>query len=240
MRDIAVRSRLLAPHLLLFAVLPSAFAAIPLKPVKKTPTELRTDYLDKVTQGFAAPPPSRSLGSLWSPDGVLSDTSTDYKARSLHDTVVVLVSVQTTAAQSGNVNSARNFSTNSAISGLVGALSTHGVNPLLTAQSSTALKGQGQTSSNTTFTTSLAGEVIAVLPNGNLVVEAHRQIFMNNQHEEVVVRGVARPGDITPNNVVASAALTDLEIEMKGKGIISDSVRPPNPLTRAVLWLFGF
>jgi hypothetical protein len=27
---------------------------------------------------------------------------------------------------------------------------------------------------------------------------------------------------------------------MKGKGIISDSVRPPNILTRTVLWLFGF
>jgi flagellar L-ring protein precursor FlgH len=111
---------------------------------------------------------------------------------------------------------------------------------LSTLKSSTSLKGQGQTSSNTTFTTSLAGEVIAVLPNGNLVVEAHRQIDMNNQHEEVIVRGVARPGDISPFNVVPSAALSNLEIEMKGKGIISDSVRPPNPLTRAVLWLFGF
>ena len=62
----------------------------------------------------------------------------------------------------------------------------------------------------------------------------------NNQHEEVIVRGVARPGDISPTNVVPSSALSSLEIEMKGKGIISDSVRSPNPLTRAILWLFGF
>jgi flagellar L-ring protein precursor FlgH len=34
--------------------------------------------------------------------------------------------------------------------------------------------------------------------------------------------------------------LSALEIELKGKGIISDSVRPPNALTRAILWLFGF
>jgi len=27
---------------------------------------------------------------------------------------------------------------------------------------------------------------------------------------------------------------------MKGKGIISDGVRPPNFLTRAVLWLLNF
>jgi len=63
---------------------------------------------------------------------------------------------------------------------------------------------------------------------------------MNNQHEEVIVRGIARPGDITPSNSVPSSSLSALEIELKGKGIISDSVRPPNPLTRAILWLFGF
>lgn len=211
-----------------------------IKPLKKSSAELRSDYLSRLMLSSNSLPLPRATGSLWSPDAVLADPSADYKARALHDTVIIRASVQTTASQSGNVNSSRDFSTNSAISGLIGALSTQGTNPLLTAQSSASLKGQGQTSSNTIFTTSLAGEVIAVLSNGNLVVEAHRQIDMNNQHEEVIVRGVARPGDISPANVVPSAALSNLEIEMKGKGIISDSVRSPNPLTRAVLWLFGF
>lgn len=211
-----------------------------LKPPKKSPEELRQDYLEKLTAHLNEGSAPRTTGSLWSPDAALADPSADYKARQLHDIVVVQASVQTNATQSGNVGSQRDFSTTSAISGLLGALSTKGVNPLLTANSSTALKGQGTTSSATTFTTNLTGEVISVLPNGNLVVEARRAIDMNNQHEEVIVRGVARPGDISPANIVPSAALSSLEIEMKGKGIISDSVRPPNPLTRAVLWLFGF
>ena len=238
MTPIRIRRTLTA--LSLCGALAPALHAIPFKPVKKSPDQLRSEYLSRATNGYVGGAPTHSLGSIWSPTGTLSDPSADYKARSLYDTIVVQVSVQTTATQSGNVNSSRDFATNSAISGLVGALSTHGVNPLLTANSSTTLKGAGATNSNTTFSTSLTGQVIAVLPNGNLVVEAHRQIFMNNQHEDVTVRGIARPGDITPNNVVASASLSDLEIEMKGKGIISDSVRPPNPLTRAVLWLFGF
>lgn len=217
--------------------------AVPLKALKqpkKSPEELREEYLGKLLQNAGPYTGKRTPGSLWSPDAILGDPSADYKARALHDTVIVQASVQTTAAQSGNVGSQRDFSTTSAITGLLGALSTTATNPLFNANSSTSLKGAGSTSSNTTFTTAMAGEVIAVLPNGNLVVEAHRQIFMNNQHEEVIVRGVARPGDISPANVVPSAALSSLEIEMKGKGIISDSVRSPNPLTRAVLWLFGF
>jgi flagellar L-ring protein precursor FlgH len=168
------------------------------------------------------------------------DFSNDYKARKINDTVVILVSVQTTAAQSGDVNNSRAFQTSSAITGLAGNLSTAGVNPLFAGNSSTTLKGSGATNSSTTFNTSLTAQVIAVLPSGNLVVEAQRKIFMNNQHEDVTIRGILRPNDIGTNNTVSSAALGNLEIEMKGKGIISDTTRPLNALTRAVLWLVGF
>jgi flagellar L-ring protein precursor FlgH len=102
------------------------------------------------------------------------------------------------------------------------------------------LKGQGQTAAGSQLTTRLTGHVIAVLGNGNLVVEAERQVYMNNQRETMIVRGVVQPADISGNNSVLSTALANLEIEMKGKGIISDSTRPPNAITRAILWLFGF
>lgn len=224
--------------LLLIFSLSSRSAA--LKPAKKTSEQLRSDYLAKVAESWSAPAPKATTGSLWSPDGALTDVSADYKARVLHDVLTIAVSVQTTAAQSGTVNNSRSFSTNSAITGLMGALSTAGTNPLFAANSASALKGQGQTSSNTAFTTTLTGEVIAVLPNGNLVVEAHRQIDMNSQHEEVILRGIARPGDITDSNIIASTSLGQLEVELKGKGIISDNIRPPNPIARAIMWLFNF
>ncbi len=216
----------------------TTFAGI--KPPRKTTQELRADYLMHLQEEYMPPPEARTVGSLWSAENALGDLSSDYKAQNVNDTIVVQVSVQTTAAQSGNVNSQRTFATTSGISGIVGGIATHGTNPLLNANSATSLKGQGQTSSNTTFLTSLTGQIIAVLANGNLVVEAERQIVMNNQHEDLVIRGIVRPGDISSNNTIPSAALGNLEIEMKGKGIISDSTRSPNPLTRAVLWLFGF
>jgi flagellar L-ring protein precursor FlgH len=90
------------------------------------------------------------------------------------------------------------------------------------------------------LSTSLAGQVIAVLPNGNLVVEAERKIVMNNQKETMVVRGVARPGDISSANSIASSSLMNLEVELKGKGVVSDATRSPNPLIRALLWAVSF
>jgi flagellar L-ring protein precursor FlgH len=210
------------------------------KPVKKdNPAQLRADYLARLQEQTPAAS-NRTVGSLWEPDGNLGDFSTDYKARKLNDTLILLVAVQTTAAQSGDASSQRAFQTSSGITGLPGGLSTKTLGTLFNANSATQLKGAGATDSSTTFQTALTAQVIAVLPSGNLVVEAQRKIFMNNQHEDVIVRGVVRPNDIGPSNTVASTSLGNLEIEMKGKGIITDSTRPVNPITKAILWLFGF
>jgi flagellar L-ring protein precursor FlgH len=227
--------------LLLLAVAPLPAVGFGKKNKNNTAVQTRTDYIAKLQEHDVQADSAKTVGSLWSPVGnVLGDLSTDYKARKLNDTIVILAAVQTTAAQSGNSSYQRTFATASGITGLAGDVKTTGLNPLLNANSATQLQGQGSTSSNTAFQTSLTGVVVAVLPSGNLVVEAQRKIFMNNQHEDVTVRGVVRPGDIGPNNTIASAALSSLEIEMKGKGIIADSTRPLNPITKALLWLIGF
>jgi flagellar L-ring protein precursor FlgH len=214
-------------------------AATPKKP-KSNADQSRVDYIARLQQRDVPAPTGQTLGSLWSPGNTLGDLSIDYKARKLNDTITILVAVQTTAAQSGDSSYQRTFQTSSGITGLPGSLNTNPLNPLFNANSSTALKGAGATDSKTTFATSLTGQVIAVLPSGNLVIEAQRRIFMNNQHEDVTVRGVVRPNDIGPSNTVSSASLSNLEIEMKGKGIIADSTRPLNPITKAILWLVGF
>ena len=216
-----------------------AFGAGKPKEKGKTPAMLRTEYITRLQQQYVPTADEHTVGSLWSAQSPLHDFSVDYKAHHLNDTITIQVAVQTTATQSGTVDSERTFSTSSNVTGVLGKAPVS-TNPLLAANSSSALKGQGSTATNTLFATSLTGQVIAVLPNGNLVIEAKRQIFMNNQHEDVTVRGMIRPGDIGPANTVPSTALSNLEIEMKGKGIISDGVRPPNFLTRAVLWLLNF
>jgi flagellar L-ring protein FlgH len=227
--------------LVLLAV-PPLFASSPwskVKPHPKTPEQLREEYIARLQQQYVPASEQNTVGSLWSAQNLLGDFSSDYKARNLNDTITIVASVQTTAAQSGTVDSERTLTSSSSITGLLGRTPS-AVNPLLSGQSASVLKGQGSTASNTTFATSLTGQVIAVFPNGNLVIQAERQIFMNNQHENVTVRGMIRPGDIGPANTVASSALSNLEIEMKGKGIIADGVRPPNAITRAVLWLLNF
>jgi len=210
------------------------------KSVKQDPQQTRNEYITRVQQQSSAVEPVRTTGSLWVPGGALTEVASDYKARRLDDVVTILVTEETTAQSTGNVDSERSFQTSSAITGLPGRMKTGGVNPLFGAQSSNQLKGQGSATNTSKLLTSLSGRVIALLPNGNLVVEAERVVFMNDQHETMIVRGVLRPGDISTTNTAPSTALSNLEVELKGKGVITDSTRRPNPAVRALLWLIGF
>lgn len=205
----------------------------------KDPQQSRAEYLEKL-QEQNIPAPVTTVGSLWSPGSTLTDMSADYKAHRIGDIIMLQVLEQTTAQSAGAVDSQRSFQTNSGITALPGKLKVSGVNPLFGAQSSTQLKGQGTSSNTSKLLTTVSAQVISVLPNGNLVVEAQREVFMNNQHETLFARGVLRPGDINPDNTAPSTALANLEIELKGKGVISDSTARPNPIMRAILWFVGF
>jgi flagellar L-ring protein precursor FlgH len=207
---------------------------------KKSPKS--EDYLaEYVMRATAMTSPTATPGSVWTPQSPYSDMSSDYKARNVNDIIVIQVVESTTSTEDGAVKSARTFSASSGISAFLGTLSPNARAQNLFSPSSTrSLNGQAQTSSDSTLNTSLSGRVVQVLPNGFLVIEAIRQMFMNNQHQTVIIHGVVRPGDINSSNTVASTAISNLEVELKGHGVISDGVVPPNKLVRLILKIVGF
>ena len=201
------------------------------------------DSLAEYVQRVSARAPeaaSTTPGSLWSDTGRLANMVADYKASRIGELVTINVVQNLSATSTGNVSSNRTFSANSGITALPGQLKTTGVASLFSPNSAQALSGKAQATSQTSLSTTLTGRVAAVLPGGTLVVEAERQITMNNQHETVVLRGLVRPGDLDASNTVASNHVGELEVEVKGKGVVSDGTRPPNPVVRWILRLVGF
>jgi flagellar L-ring protein FlgH len=191
-------------------------------------------------QSSEAPPVSRTPGSLWIDSGRMASLTTDYKGRTAGDLVTILVVQDVTASNTGGVSTDRSFKASSGVDSLPGKLKVGGAASLLGLHSAETLAGKAQASSSSKLRTSLAGRVMAVLPSGNLVVEAERSIVMNNERQNIVVRGVVRPGDIGPDNSVLSNAIANLELEIKGKGVISDGTRPPHPLLRFILRILNF
>lgn len=197
------------------------------------------EYIQRVS-AKAVPPAPSTPGSLWTDSGRLADLVSDYKASRVGDLVTISVAQNLSATSTGNVSSNRSFSASSGITALPGQLKTTGVANLFSPSSTQGLTGKAAATSQTSLSTTLTGRVAAVLPSGTLVVEAEREITMNNQHETVILRGLVRPGDLDAANTVVSNFVGDLEVEVKGKGVISEGTRPPNPIMKWILRVLGF
>lgn len=196
-------------------------------------------YLTRMEQE-SPPVVSKTTGSLWLDAGRLASITSDYKALHVGDLITIVVSQNITANNAGSVSSQRNLTASSGISALPGQLKTTGVASLFSPTSAYSLAGKGQAATTSSLTTNLAGRVVAVLPSGALVIESERQLTMNNEKQTLLLRGMVRPGDIAPNNTITSDAIANLELELKGKGAISEGNRPPNVILRAILRVLNF
>ncbi len=182
-----------------------------------------------------------SPGSLFSSTGQLADAVRDLRASRLDDLVTILVSDRASANAKGTTNTARKSSAKAGISSLGGVLNSTTALPNMASMSGDQqLQGQGETSRESTFSTTLSARVTHVLPNGNLVVEGEKQIAVNSERQMVMVRGIVRPADLTSGNVIQSDRLSDLEVRINGRGVVADSVRRPFILYRILMGLLPF
>lgn len=197
------------------------------------------EYLHDLHE-MPASAPVRPPGSLWSDNAGVGQLAADYKAGRLNDSIIIRIVEQTTANQTGTVNAQRSLSATSGITGLPGDLKTKGVTQLFSPNSTYQLKGQGQAASNSSIQSTLSGTVVAVLTSGAMVVEARHSVLADNQHQDITLRGIVRPGDIASDNSILSSQMSNLELEIRGKGVVSDGTRQPNVVMRTLLRLLNF
>jgi flagellar L-ring protein precursor FlgH len=86
--------------------------------------------------------------------------------------------------------------------------------------------GSGSTDRIETMTAFMTARVMNVTTNGNLYIEGRRQIRVNNETQFIILSGLIRPTDISPNNTVLSSYIADAKIEYLGSGSVSDKQRP--------------
>jgi flagellar L-ring protein precursor FlgH len=218
----------------------AAKKAKPVVAAKATPPETAlSTYIQRVREQQAAE--VKSTGSIWSPEGRLVRLGTDAKAVRLHDVVSVVVTESLAASTDGQVKNARASNANSGLTSLFGALkAANALQNLVGMSTASGLTAQGQSTTNSSLATTFGAEVVDVLPNGMLVVQATRQITFSQQTQLIKLRGLVRPEDVSSQNQVQSTAMTDLELEVTGKGIVNDSTYRQNPLVRLLEKLVVF
>lgn len=207
---------------------------------KPTPPDVALNaYIARVRAENAAE--VRTPGSIWVENGRLTRLSSDVRASHIHDPISIVVSESLAASTDGTVKNSRASNATSQISAFLGKLSGgNALNNLLNQSSSSGLNAQGQSVTNSSLSTILGGEVEDVLPNGMLVIQAVRQVAFNQQTELIRLRGLVRPDDINVQNQVLSTTITDLELEVVGKGIINDYTYRQNAVVRFLQKLLVF
>jgi flagellar L-ring protein precursor FlgH len=184
---------------------------------------------------------SLSPGSLWREGRPSSMLFTDARALRTNDLVVIKIEERADAKRSAGTDINRESSSEAQISAFLGMLEklNKGGKLDVAGMSKTAFKGQGQTDRSESLTATVPAMVRKVLSNGNLFIEGHRVILVNQEEQHFYISGVVRPIDIDQENSVKSSMVADAEIEFVGRGVLTDNQKQ-GWFSRYLGWLWPF
>jgi flagellar L-ring protein precursor FlgH len=176
-------------------------------------------------------PQPAAEGSLWQENGTMGELFINPKARRVGDIVTIKIVESSKASNNATTSTGRDSSVDVGIDKFLGlennVVPTQGLNPLsrIAGSASNKFTGQGGTSRSGDLNAYITTRVIGVLPSGNLAISGSREVIVNNEAQMIMVSGVIRPRDISPDNVVQSTFISDARIAYSGSGIVNDQQR---------------
>jgi flagellar L-ring protein precursor FlgH len=181
-------------------------------------------------------------GTLYSDSAPSLYLFRDLKARSVNDILTIQINENATASNSANTSTKKEGDVSvkaSSLGGLEKGNSALNFASILAGASSLNFAGQGSTSRAGQLQAFVSARVIEVFPNGDLGIEGVKEVTINRERQVLRIRGIVRPRDITPNNVVLSTAIGNMEVVFDGKGIVSDANKP-GFIYRLLQWVVPF
>ena len=184
-----------------------------------------------------------SPGSLWRDGRAASTLYTDARALRENDLVVIKVEEIADARRNSDTDLTRQSKTDLQLAALFNRQShtpaVLSVNGGLTGSTDQSFRGLGSSARSERLLATVPSLVRKVLPNGNLFIEGHRVVLVNNEEQHFYISGVIRPIDIEQDNSIKSTMVADAEIEFTGKGDLSDNQRQ-GWFARHLGWIWPF
>jgi flagellar L-ring protein precursor FlgH len=209
----------------------------------------QTTQVIPIKEQVALPPtakpaaPAVDDGSLWNDNSLFSDMFKDVKARKVGDIVTIKIEESSQATNKADTKTGRTSSLEAGIDKLFGLedwYQNHVLdwysdswpkvnpfgNPSVKGSISSDFDGTGTTSRSGDLSAFMTAQITEVLPNGNLRIIGSREVMVNNENQLIILSGVVRPRDITPENIILSTYISEAKIAYSGTGIVDDRQRP--------------
>ena len=158
----------------------------------------------------------------------------DQRASQVGDILTIDISFDDKAQFNNETQTQRTTAENDGISNLFGfeqqipKVLPHAANPasLVNINGTTNNDGKGAITREEQVTLEVAAMVMQVLPNGNLVVQGHQEMRVNNEVRDLQITGVLRPQDITAINTTTLDKLAEARVSYGGRGALTDDQAP--------------
>jgi flagellar L-ring protein precursor FlgH len=154
----------------------------------------------------------------------------DPRAMHVGDVITVNVSVADNAKMSNTTSRSRTNSDNANLTNLFGLEKV--LPPVIDPSSVVKMGsdnsnvGSGKIERSEALSMTLAALVAQVLPNGNLVIDGHQQVRVNNELRDMRLSGIVRREDITQDNTVNLSQIAEARVIYGGVGTMSDVQQP--------------
>ena len=167
--------------------------------------------------------------SLWmSPRNNERGMFADKRATRKGDLLTVIVAESTVTSNVQNTTSSKKTSINDKVTQWLftpaaSGFGTHnGELPATNITGDNSYTGGGSIGNLQSFNTSFTVSIIDTRPNGTLVIEGVRQVLVSGERQYVILTGIVRPEDITPENTIESTRIADAQIEMLSEGTLTE------------------
>ncbi|MFM1770677.1 MAG: Flagellar L-ring protein precursor [Verrucomicrobiota bacterium] len=174
--------------------------------------------------------PSLTGQSLWQ-DGNSRPLVADKRAAMVGDLVSVVVQESSTTTKDNSTKTGKKSSIDASIETFLYSpqassfLTKNGKMPALKTAAKQDFDGGGKIANSERILARVSAQVVDVLPNQNLVIEGKRLTSFSGETQEILLRGVVRPADISANNTVFSYNVADATLKFVAKGTVSDNQR---------------
>ncbi len=150
----------------------------------------------------------------------------------VHDLVTIMVHEGSSHASKADTKSERSWELDASIEDYITltnqamrlADKTHG-NPAVKMGYDKTFEGKGDVKREDSVSAQVMAEVVDVLPNGNLLLEATSTIVTDDEVTTITLAGMCRTKDVTIANTVLSSQLANLSLRKDHSGVATDATK---------------